>query len=52
MMSAIYGTEMLTDEKSNTQANSTVAFFYHFYVHLELFQNKMLKGIHAVQAVL
>lgn len=53
MMPAIYGTEMLTNEKSNTKAKrSTVAFFYHFYVHLKLFQNKMLKGTHAVQAVL
>jgi len=53
MMPAIYGTEMLTNEKPNTKANrSTVAFFYHFYVHLKLFQNKMLKGTHAVQTVL
>lgn len=26
MVPAIYGTEMLTNEKSNTKANSTVAF--------------------------
>lgn len=53
MVPAICVTEMLTTGKSDTKADKSIgAFFYHFYVHLKLFQNKMLKGTPAVQAVL
>lgn len=43
MMPAISGTEMLTKEKLARRANrSIVVYFYNFYVHPKLFQNKRL----------
>ena len=35
--------EMLSNVESDAGANSTVAYFYSFHVHLKLFQNKMFQ---------
>lgn len=44
MMPAIYGTETPTNGNPDTRASrSIVVYFYNFYVHLKLFQNKMFK---------